>query len=209
MNNLCKVAIVDYGAGNIGSVQNMLKRVGAESCLAKSRSDILSANLLILPGVGSFDYGIMKLRESKLLPYIEEAVFQNKIPILGICLGMQLLTKGSDEGGLPGLGWIDAYAHKIERDDMFRVPHMGWNIAKPIVDIELTKGLHDSARFYFVHSYEVHCESADNILFKTNYGTEFSSGIYKDNIFGVQFHPEKSHKFGMQLLRNFIGYSNA
>ncbi|WP_417446731.1 imidazole glycerol phosphate synthase subunit HisH [Kangiella sp.] len=209
MNSLCKVAIIDYGAGNIGSVQNMLKRVGAESRLAKSSSDILSANLLILPGVGSFDHGITKLRESKLLPYIEEAVFEKKVPILGICLGMQLLTKGSDEGSIPGLGWIDAHAYKIERDDSYRVPHMGWNIAKPIVDIELTKGLHDAARFYFVHSYEVHCNNAENILFETNYGNTFSSGIYKDNIFGVQFHPEKSHKFGMQLLENFLGYSHA
>ena len=203
MNNLPRVAIINYGAGNIGSVQNMLKKIGTKSYLAETKDEILSADLLILPGVGSFDYGITKLRASSLMPFIEQAVFELKTPILGICLGMQLLTKGSEEGALPGLGWIDAYAYKIKRSDSLRVPHMGWNIANPTVINKLTQGLSDNARFYFVHSYEVQCENSENILFNTSYGESFCSGIFKDNIYGVQFHPEKSHRFGMKLLDNF------
>lgn len=209
MKKLPRVAIINYGAGNIGSVQNMLKKIGAKSYLAETKDEILSADSLILPGVGSFDYGITKLRNSSLMPFIEQAVFEMKKPILGICLGMQLLTRGSEEGTLPGLGWIDAYAYKFKRRANLRVPHMGWNIANPTVMNTLTQGLSDNARFYFVHSYEVQCENTENILFKTSYGEPFCSGIFKDNIYGVQFHPEKSHRFGMKLFDNFKGLIHA
>lgn len=199
------ITIIDYGIGNVGSIKNMLKKIGQKSIITSVREDILASDKLILPGVGAYDYGIEQLYRSNLIDTINQKVVKDKTPILGICLGMQLFSKGSEEGSKPGLGWINAYTKKFRFNDEINlpVPHMGWNELKKNKESKLFAGLPINSRFYFVHSYHLNCEDSSDILFTSNYGYEFTSGIEKDNILGVQFHPEKSHKFGMQLLKNF------
>ena len=200
-----KITIVDYGAGNLGSMQNMFKKIGFPAEISNNPEEILKADKIILPGVGAFDNGMEKLNQSGLRTALDEAILKKGTPILGVCLGMQLLTKSSEEGVLDGLGWIPAKTIKFQLEDKgLKVPHMGWNeiIIKnesPLLS-EFT-GVGD--RFYFVHSYHVVCEKVENILLTAKYGVEFTCGIVFDNIYGVQFHPEKSHKFGMKLLTNF------
>lgn len=197
------IAILDYGIGNLKSIHNMFKKIGVESIITSNVDDIKNAHKYLLPGVGSFDYGITNLKNSSFFTTLEEEVLKNKKPILGICLGMQLLTNCSEEGKEKGLGWIDANTVKFDLEDKsLSIPHMGWNKTNPTNTNSLFNNL-DENRFYFVHSYHVVCNSSDNILATTNYGKLFTCSIYKDNIYGVQFHPEKSHKFGMQLLKNF------
>jgi len=163
------------------------------------------ANKIILPGVGSFDTGVLNLRNSGLGAVLNEEVMARKKPILGICLGMQLLTAGSEEGEFPGLGWIKAVSKKFKFSSKdLKIPHMGWNYVRPVNTKSLFKGLDtEKNRFYFVHSYYVECTNEENVLAKCSYGNDFACAIVKDNIYGVQFHPEKSHKFGMTLLKNF------
>ncbi|MFY9143246.1 imidazole glycerol phosphate synthase subunit HisH [Sulfuricurvum sp.] len=197
------IAILDYGMGNVKSIQNMFKKVGVESIITADIDTIKKADKYLLPGVGSFDHGIRNLKNSSFFETLEEEVLENKKPILGICLGMQLLTNSSEEGTEKGLGWIDAVTQKFTVHDSLPIPHMGWNRVNPIDRSTLFKGLADENRFYFVHSYHVVCHHRENILATSEYGYEFTSGIQKENIFGVQFHPEKSHRFGMQLLKNF------
>jgi imidazole glycerol-phosphate synthase subunit HisH len=200
------ITIINYGLGNIGSLFNMLRKVGAEVIISADHEAIAKADKLVLPGVGSFDAGMERLKEKGLIPVLQKRVLEGKIPILGICLGMQLLCKRSEEGQLPGLGWLDAETvhFKFEDDNAnLKVPHMGWNQiaikqAHPLFD-----ELESNNRFYFVHSYHVVCANPDNNLATTSYGFDFTSAIVKENIMGVQFHPEKSHKFGMRLLKNF------
>ena len=198
------IVIVNYGLGNLGSIRNMLTKTGAKSIIS-SRPDIISrADKLILPGVGSFDRGMSNLRKLKLIPVINKKVIEEKTPILGICLGMQLMTKNSQEGELKGLGWINADTVRFnQRYDKLKVPHMGWNniILKKSHDI--MNKINRNSRFYFVHSYHVVCYNDSDILATTNYDYNFVSAFQKNNIIGVQFHPEKSHRFGMQLLRNY------
>ena len=197
------IAILDYGIGNLKSIYNMFKKVGVESFITSNIEDIKNANKYLLPGVGSFDHGITSLKKTLFFETLEKEVLENKKPILGICLGMQLLTNSSEEGKEKGLGWIDASAIKFDLDDKsLSIPHMGWNKTNPTNTNNIFKNL-DENRFYFVHSYHVVCENKENILATANYGKIFTCSIYKDNIYGVQFHPEKSHKFGMQLLKNF------
>jgi glutamine amidotransferase len=196
------ICIIDYGIGNIGSIQNMIKKIGYESIVSSDENIIKKANKLLLPGVGSFDYAIKKLKELKLYDLLNEEVVLHKKPILGICLGMQLMTLGSDEGNENGFGWIDAYVHKFKSNDL-KVPHMGWNLVNIDKYNDLSIGLYEENRFYFVHSFCVKCKHDSDKLFTTNYGINFVSGFSKDNIYGVQFHPEKSHKFGKKLLENF------
>lgn len=196
------ITIVDYGLGNLGSVYNMMRKIGVSSLITSDIKAISKASKILLPGVGSFDSAMEKLTGSDLRAVLEEKAIGEKIPILGICLGMQLLTRGSEEGSIPGLGWIPAYTHKFPHSEL-KVPHMGWNVVKPSNPSELTKGFEDDFRFYFVHSYYVKTDSRLNSILVTNYGIEFESGIQRDNIFGTQFHPEKSHRFGMHLFRNF------
>jgi glutamine amidotransferase len=200
------LTIVDYGMGNVGSILNMLKKIGVPARLSCRPEDILSAEKIILPGVGAFDAGMKRLRELDLVSVLEEKVVKQGAPLLGICLGMQLLTESSEEGAEPGLGWIQARTKRFRFDENLRdlkVPHMGWNL----VSIRSGRGLFhlatEETRFYFVHSYHVVCDQPQNTLAETTYGYPFVSSFSKDNIFGVQFHPEKSHKFGMQLLKNF------
>ena len=202
------VTIVDYGMGNLGSVKNMLKKIGEESIITSNKEDILNATKLLLPGVGSFDHAMINLKEMDLIDLIKEKVLEKKIPILGICSGMQLLTKGSEEGNLEGFGFIDAYVKKfdfISFDNHLPIPHMGWNKTYLQKESNLYKDNNNkNRRFYFVHSYAVLCEDKNDILTITKYGYNFVSSFEKNNVIGCQFHPEKSHKYGMKLLKNFV-----
>ncbi len=201
------IVIIDYGVGNLGSVYNMFKKIGAIPKISSNILDIEGADKLILSGVGSFDYGMKQLYNLGLIKILNEKVIDNKIPILGICLGMQLFTKCSEEGTVKGLGWFDAETIKFQFDKnnhALKVPHMGWNTIKPEKDSLLFSEMYDDPRFYFLHSYHVTCKNNQDILGTTKYGYEFPAALEKGNILGVQFHPEKSHKFGMQILKNFI-----
>lgn len=201
------IAVVNYGVGNLGSIQNMLKRVSnVETVITNDVSILNKANKIILPGVGAFDNGMEKIKTSGLLDTLHKIALQDKKPILGICLGMQMLANGSEEGVLPGLGWIDAYSCRFQPggdNANLKVPHMGWNEVSISKHHALVNDLPLHSRFYFVHSYYVKCKQPDDILLTCHYGTDFTCAVQHDNIMGVQFHAEKSHKFGMQLLKNF------
>ena len=198
------ITIVDYGMGNLGSVQNMLNRIGVESQITSSIADIEQAHKLLLPGVGAFGAAMSLIREKNLIDILNYKVIEEKVPILGICLGMQLITKSSEEGNVKGLGWIDAVTKKFQfQDNSLKVPHMGWNFIELKKDSALVKNLNVESKFYFVHSYYVECANPDSVVATTFHGNNFHSIIQNGNIFGAQFHPEKSHKFGMQLLTNF------
>jgi imidazole glycerol-phosphate synthase subunit HisH len=197
------IAIINYGMGNLGSILNMLKKIGQQALITDSLSVIEKADKLLLPGVGSFDQAIKRIKENGFSEILNHKAMVEKVPVLGICLGMQLLTNGSEEGILPGLAWIDADTIRFPRNNGLKVPHMGWNLVKPSTTSPLTKNLPEESRFYFVHSYYVKVAREENSILKTEYGIQFDAAIQKENIYGAQFHPEKSHKFGMQLLKNF------
>ena len=207
VNGEVMIVIIDYGLGNLGSIKNMLKKIGSVSLISSNVSDIEKADKLILPGVGNFDQGMKNLQNSGLIGLLTDKVMGGKTPILGICLGMQLFTQKSEEGESTGLGWIDAETVRFkfdEKQNQLKIPHMGWNLAKTYQKDALFEEMYPEPRFYFVHSYHVVCKNENEILAKTVYGYEFVSSLRKNNIFGVQFHPEKSHKFGMKLLTNFV-----
>lgn len=198
------LVIVDYGLGNIGSIINMFKHIGISAIYTYDKEKILSADKLLLPGVGAFDNGMIHLKKSGLIPILEKKVLDEKTPLLGICLGMQLLLEKSEEGSEPGLGWIKgSVKHFQSFSKNIRIPHIGWNHVYP----KHTNSLYANLvlpKFYFVHSYYASVANEDNILSVTHYGQNFVSSVQKANIFGTQYHPEKSHKYGIQLLRNFI-----
>ena len=201
------IVIVNYGMGNLGSIVNMLKKVGVQAKISSDPKEIESADKLILPGVGAFDTGMQRLQELHLIDLLNDKVVNRKTLTLGVCLGMQLITKRSEEGALPGLGWIDGESIRFRfdpRQNNLKIPHMGWNTIKVQRAEPLFKGLEQDARFYFVHSYHVICQNPGDVLTTTDYGYEFASALQRDNIMGAQFHPEKSHKFGMRLLKNFV-----
>jgi imidazole glycerol-phosphate synthase subunit HisH len=201
------IVIIDYGMGNLGSIANMLKKIGARVIISSDPAVIESADKLILPGVGSFGNGMRCLAERDLIQLLNKTVLEAKKPILGLCLGMQLFTKSSEEGGLSGLGWLNAETVRFKFDgnnQKLKVPHMGWNTIEPAQPHCLFTGMDPGMRFYFVHSYHVVCEDQSNILARANYGFDFAAMVVQENIIGAQFHPEKSHKFGMQLLTNFM-----
>lgn len=204
------IVIVDYGVGNLGSIINMLKKAGARA-IASSNPDVLQqAEKLILPGVGAFDAGMDKLNECGLVPLLNHLALEKKVPFLGLCLGLQLMTKRSEEGQTSGLGWLEAETlrFKFEADQAhLKVPHMGWNTLEIRRSHPLFAGLDPEARFYFVHSFYVQSHDPDAVLAETDYGGYFHSIFAKDNIMGFQFHPEKSHKYGMRLLKNFAEMS--
>lgn len=198
------ITIVDYGMGNLGSVFNMFKKIGVSSKITSDIEEIKSATKLLLPGVGSFDKAMQRINDTKFKEALDYKVLIERTPILGICLGMQLLTNSSEEGHEKGLGYINAHTKKFSfQDKKMKVPHMGWNIATKSNSCKLTEDFINESRFYFVHSYYVKVVDQENSILKTNYGLEFDSAIHNKNIYGAQFHPEKSHKFGMKLLENF------
>jgi len=198
------ITIVNYGLGNLGSIYNMLRRIGVESIITSDHGDIKKARKIILPGVGHFAKGMHELQKSGLKEILDDKVLIEKVPVLGICLGMQLMTNKSEEGSIPGLGWIDASTKKFGyANKEYKIPHMGWNTVSVYRENRLiTKGTEEQ-RFYFVHSYFVEVSRPELSFLKTNYGIEFDSGIVNENIYGIQFHPEKSHRFGMNLLKKF------
>ena len=195
--------IINSGVSNLGSIQNMLKKCGVPFKVSDHGSDIASASKLILPGVGAFDKGMSNLNERLFTEGILQKVREENVPILGICLGMQLLLDQSEEGDLPGLGLISGRSKKFNLERKLKVPHMGWNTTKQVKESEISQYLYDENRFYFVHSYYVECCHPEDILMTTNYGGDFTCAIQKNHIFGVQFHPEKSHKFGLAILKRF------
>lgn len=201
------IAIIDNKMGNLGSIKNMLKKIGANTVISDDIKVIESSEKLILSGIGTFDSGMTKLTELKIIPILKKRVLEDKTPILGICLGMQLLTKKSEEGNLTGLGLIDAETIRFKFDKEnknLKIPHMGWNTVLESKKSRLFMDVREDQRFYFVHSYHLICNDENDILAKTHYGYEFVSAVERQNIVGVQFHPEKSHKFGMKLLKNFV-----
>lgn len=200
------ITVVDYGAGNIGSVLNMIRRVGGQAVATGGAGELSSAEKILLPGVGSFDNAMTRLSNLRLFDVLRERASAG-VPLFGICLGMQLLSDASEEGSLPGLGLVPGRVRRFRFEGEqagLKVPHMGWNHVVPAKNHALCRGLEDGARFYFVHSYYFDCQEPHDILFQTNYGQQFASGVQRGNVMGVQFHPEKSHRFGMQLLKNFI-----
>ena len=201
-----EIAIVDYGVGNIGSIINMLNRVKAESGVARTSKEIRQAQKLILPGMGSFDHAAASLDRSGLRAVLEGRVLKDRIPILGICLGMQILCKKSEEGSLPGLGWIEAEVirFKIPRNSPLKVPHIGWNDLSVRKPLPILQGITLEDRYYFAHSYHLTGLDQDYVLAETEYGYAFPSVIQSRNIYGIQCHPEKSHQSGMKFLRNFV-----
>ena len=201
------ITIIDYGIGNLGSIKNMFKHIGVKATIQSDVDKIKNASKILLPGVGSFDTAMKKMNEGELKEVLNEKALKEQVPVLGICLGMQLLTNSSEEGTLAGLSWIDAktLSFKSRIDNKYSVPHMGWSVVNRFNNSLLTQGFEtlEQVRFYFVHSYFVKVEDDKNSILKTEYGVEFDSAIQKDNIYGAQFHPEKSHKFGMKLFENF------
>lgn len=200
------ITIVDYGMGNVGSIHNMLIRLGVEVKIASGREEIMSATKLILPGVGAFDQAMHLLHASGLVDALNLKVLQQRTPILGICLGMQLFTLRSEEGNAQGLGWIDAETIRFRYDDKakdIRVPHMGWASVSVHRTTDLFRDLPDDPRFYFVHSYHVRCADENLVVATAEHGIKFHAAVARGHIMGTQFHPEKSHKFGLRVLGNF------
>jgi len=197
--------IIDYKTGNLGSIQNMLRKIREDSRVASSPEEIDAATRIILPGVGAFDQGMEMLQKLGLKDILNKKVLEDRVPVLGICLGMQLMTRKSEEGKMEGLGWIDAdtVRFRFENPALYKSPHMGWNYIIRKKESRLLRNLPAESRFYFVHSYYVNRHDTDAVLTTTIYEQEFISSFEKGNICGVQFHPEKSHKFGMALLKNF------
>ena len=215
------IAIINYGLGNLGSIENMLDVIGERSIITGDKGEIDKADKMILPGVGAYDAGMKNLEDHDLVDFIKEQALGGK-PVLGICLGMQLLGRGSEEGKLEGLGLIPFDNKKFNFDlkpgaEMFpnapkedydksllKIPHMGWDIVDFKKDVLLLEGIKGRQRYYFVHSYHAVCDSLDNVMMTCDYGYEFAAAVCKDNVYGVQFHPEKSHDFGMKILENFV-----
>ena len=201
------IVVLDYRMGNPGSIVNMLRHVGVPAELSADPERIMAAERLILPGVGSFDAGMSNLADLGLIPVLEEKVLARGAPLLGICLGMQLLSERSQEGVLPGLGWVPGQTVRLAFDQKasgLKIPHMGWNTVEPRNGAGLFAGLEDEPRFYFVHSYHVVCRDAQDVAGVTHHGHDFTSALRRGNVMGTQFHPEKSHRFGLRLFQNFV-----
>lgn len=197
--------------GNPGSVLNMLRKAGGDGVVTADPVIISEATAIILPGVGSFDNGMSKLASLNLVELLIKKIVYEKTPFLGVCLGMQLLFERSEEGSMNGLGWISGEIKRFNFSGVpdsknFKIPHMGWNLIYPVDNNDLFKMMEQEIRFYFVHSFHVVCTNPENILATSHYGYDFTCAVRKANIFGVQFHPEKSHRFGLALFKNFLEY---
>lgn len=200
------ITIVDYGLGNIRAFLNVYRRLNIEARTAESADALRDATRIILPGVGHFDHAMERLQASGMRETLDELVLSKRVPVLGICVGMQILARASDEGSLPGLGWIDGRVRSFqdwEPTTSLPMPHMGWNDVRPTPPGGLFAGLESECRFYFLHSYFFECAQSEDTLAVAHYGAEFACAVRHENIHGVQFHPEKSHHFGTRLLQNF------
>ena len=200
------IGIVDYGIGNIKAFSNIYKQLDIPHRVVTCKEHFKDVEKIILPGVGAFDHAMMRLGKSGLLATLSHLVLNKKKPVLGICVGMQMMAKSSEEGIFEGLGWIDAEVIKFNKEALgseYPLPHMGWNLVEYMNDNPLFKDIDANSRFYFLHSYYFNSTNKDNSIATTEYGKRFTCAINRDNIFGVQFHPEKSHHNGMQLLKNF------
>ncbi|WP_222535562.1 imidazole glycerol phosphate synthase subunit HisH [Pedobacter polysacchareus] len=200
------IALIDYGVGNIRAFTNIYKQLNLPIKIAKSEDDLIDVTKIILPGVGAFDHAMDQLNHSGMRQRLDDLVLKQAVPVVGICVGMQMLANSSDEGKSAGLGWINASVKKFDESKISystHLPHMGWNDIKSVKRSPILEGLEKDAKFYFLHSYYFHCNDLENTIATTDYGIEFCCAVNKDNIYGVQFHPEKSHQFGIQLLNNF------
>jgi len=200
------IAIIDYGLGNVMAFYNVYKRLNIPVSIAKRAQDLEGAERVILPGVGAFDHAMNLLNKSGMRDQLDELALNKKIPVLGVCVGMQMLANSSDEGSLPGLGWVGGQVSKFELspgNTTMRIPHMGWNNVKPLKAEGLMFGLGEESMFYFLHSYYFNCRSTESIIAVSDYEGEFTCAVSSHNIYGVQFHPEKSHGWGSKLLENF------
>jgi glutamine amidotransferase len=200
------ITIIDYGVGNINAFVNVYKRVNVPTKIAKTAADLEGAHKLILPGVGHFDHAMSELIQSGMREKLDELVMVKKVPVIGICVGMQMMGNSSDEGKMEGLKWIDASIKKFDEakiQQVTRLPHMGWNDVNPVVSNPLFEGLEKNALFYFLHSYYFECNNTVDILATSEYGGQFTCAAHHDNVYGIQFHPEKSHHYGEILLHNF------
>lgn len=200
------IAIIDYDIGNVSAVANMLQRLGAPCQVTARADEVLQAERIILPGNGAFDACMRNLRATGLVPVLEQQVLQRGVPLLGICVGAQMLGSHSEEGSEPGLGWLDMYVERFPELPGLRIPHMGWNRVQSVQPAHpLTQGMAADTRFYFVHSYFMVPKNPSEVLLQARYGIDFAAGVARGHIAGVQFHPEKSHRFGKQLLAAFAG----
>lgn len=202
------ITIVDYGLGNLGSIQNMLRKIGVNSMISNREEEIAVAERIILPGIGAFDSGMGQLRESGLTEILNHKALVEQVPVLGICLGAQIMTKRSDEGDQLGLGWFDAETRKFDLDKLpgkWPLPNIGWRDVYGQSNYEILTGFGErQPRFYFVHSYYMSSEDQSIVSMTTEYGHQFACGLHKDNLHCAQFHPEKSHTFGKVFLKNFV-----
>lgn len=200
------ITIVDYGLGNINAFLNVYNRLGIPANMAKSAGELHGASRLILPGVGAFDHAMELLLASGMKPTLDQMVLEKHVPVLGICVGMQILAASSDEGHSPGLGWVPGSVkafNSVPASAALPLPHMGWNDVAVSTGEPLFKGLEADARFYFLHSYFFDCPENTSVIATASYGAEFCCAVKSGNVYGVQFHPEKSHHFGTNLLKNF------
>jgi len=202
------IAIVDYGLGNILAFSNMFKRLNIEARVARNADELAGADKIILPGVGAFDHAMTLLEASGMRCRLDELVLGQKVPVLGICVGMQILARSSDEGTLPGLGWVDGRVRSFGSEPAaaaLPLPHMGWNDVRPKAGTQLFEQMETDARFYFLHSFFFECADSQSIAATASYGADFTCALHAGNVHGVQFHPEKSHHWGARLLQNFAG----
>lgn len=200
------IAIVDYGCGNIKAFANIYRRLAVPFMIARTGADLRAATRVILPGVGAFDHAMQRLEASGMRQILSEMVLARAVPVLGVCVGMQIFADCSEEGDLPGLGWIEGVVRKFDRARLTqacRLPHMGWNDVFVAKAGAALREVLDDGRFYFLHSYHFECRRVEDVLAVTDYGGPFASAVNRRNIFGVQFHPEKSHEWGIRLLRKF------